>query len=631
MSTLLTPEPHAGASRVAYQDASTVTPPAAAGGALSSSQMHAILVAAVSCASFSLVAALVTLRWFVVMKRSFRHRLVLHLVISDTFKAFWYFLFPIVVFVHGPVQVDSSFCQASGFLLLFAIQASDLSILIIALHSILYILKPNAGVGEGGLYPYRHWIYPAWLLPPLLSASLAFINDQKAYVTAGTFCFLPKRPIWYRLALQWVPRYLIIALILIMYIWIYVYVHIKFRGFDSLGETVSSDGSPWPSRRRSTLVTEVGDAEQKDPGSLGESTQWPVLRAPSWNPQSPNPSNQELLSTSQQLQPWDQMNFITSKPLQKASPGVATDDGGSNTGASGSGWSSDTPVASSSRSQSQQTSDTAAAQSNQVKKIDEVSSSRPAGPSNVPVESNDPLLKTRIAIRKQLRYLFVYPLLYIISWTFPFVWQVYMFNSYYVQHPIFWLSIVQTIMLALQAGMDCIVFSWTEKPWRRIDPTSKFSLTALQRWSKTVLHRHCPDDSTPPATEPAETEPPPKKSNPHWWEAEGHRRKDSVWLGTSTIFENLSPVTTRGRSRSPDKPSRDSISTRRTSADHPLGALDGRSMSSSHFNRGGKIPRRISSNFSGRESRRSIQSMRAPSQAVLDEVNGDAEGHDDKK
>jgi G protein-coupled receptor GPR1 len=138
-------------------------------------------------------------------------------------KAVWYFVFPVVVFVGGPVSSTSNFCQASGFLLAFAIEASDMAILLIAVHSALCILRSDSTIGESGLYRYRNWIYPMWLGPPLLAASLAFINNEEGYTLAGTFCYLPKRPFWYRLALSWVPRYLILSLILIMYVWIYIY------------------------------------------------------------------------------------------------------------------------------------------------------------------------------------------------------------------------------------------------------------------------------------------------------------------------------------------------------------------------------------------------------------------------
>ena len=213
------------------------------------SQNRAILIAGLSCACVSFVAAFVALRWFVLMKRSFRHRLVLFLIASDTFKAVWYFVFAVVAISRGPVASGSGFCQASGFFLLLGVEAADFAILLIALHTMLAIFKPTNKAGEGGLYPYRAWIYPFWLGPPLLAASLAFINKKNAYITSGTYCYLPKRPLWYRLALSWIPRYLIISTIFLMYASIYIYVRVKFRGFSMWAKEDSSQKSTSLSRQ----------------------------------------------------------------------------------------------------------------------------------------------------------------------------------------------------------------------------------------------------------------------------------------------------------------------------------------------------------------------------------------------
>src|SRR5690349_18282006 len=78
-------------------------------------QNRAVLIAGLTCACFSVLATLITLRWFILMKRTFRHKLIMFLILSDSFKAFWYFIFPVVVFSQGPIPSSSGFCQASGF------------------------------------------------------------------------------------------------------------------------------------------------------------------------------------------------------------------------------------------------------------------------------------------------------------------------------------------------------------------------------------------------------------------------------------------------------------------------------------------------------------------------------------
>jgi G protein-coupled receptor GPR1 len=111
----------------------------------------------------------------------------------------------------------------------------------IAVHSALYIFRPRSSGGEGGLYPYRNIAYVCWVIFPLLMSSLAFINNRNAYVSEGTYCYLPVRPFWYRLALGWIPRYLIFIVILAIYASIYYYVRHKFRGFNKISPSANED------------------------------------------------------------------------------------------------------------------------------------------------------------------------------------------------------------------------------------------------------------------------------------------------------------------------------------------------------------------------------------------------------
>ena len=91
---------------------------------------------------------------------------------------------------------------------------TDIAVLFMSIHMYLQIFPPaHSMLGHDGLYRIRHWVYAAWFLVPNVMAALAFVNPREGYQVAGAFCFLPIRPFWYRLALFWIPRYLI---------WIYV-------------------------------------------------------------------------------------------------------------------------------------------------------------------------------------------------------------------------------------------------------------------------------------------------------------------------------------------------------------------------------------------------------------------------
>lgn len=50
--------------------------------------------------------------------------LIMLLIQSDMFKAFWFMVYPIVTFVNGPVNSHSTFCQVNGFFLAVGIESS---------------------------------------------------------------------------------------------------------------------------------------------------------------------------------------------------------------------------------------------------------------------------------------------------------------------------------------------------------------------------------------------------------------------------------------------------------------------------------------------------------------------------
>lgn len=74
-----------------------------------------------------------------------------------------------------------------------------------------------------------------------MSASLAFINPDWAYLSQGALCTLPIRPFWYRLALAWIPRYLIALIIIGLAIAIYAYVGFEFRSYANLTMSQSAN------------------------------------------------------------------------------------------------------------------------------------------------------------------------------------------------------------------------------------------------------------------------------------------------------------------------------------------------------------------------------------------------------
>jgi len=273
------------------------------------------------------------------------------------------------------------------------------------------------------------------------------------------------------------------------------------------------------------------------------------------------------------VDPWDEVSFITSKPLRDATlwrPGVQASDFAMNAGNTNHSIATSPP-------QNRNAYDQYDSLSPDTRKVsscptinsgytgDTVTNSLPpdAHPLEIartarkvpPIpeqpaqeENQDPLRHTRKAIRKQLRYMFIYPAVYVLMWAFPFASHCLLYNDYYVTHPIYWLTIISTCMFSLQAGVDCMVFSWREKPWRRIPEGHRFSMEGL-RASFHGRHDQTPnrsanisvaigsdmeggvDGNTPRGLVSGVSS---RAPSALWWEAEGKRRKDSVWMGTDT-------------------------------------------------------------------------------------------------
>jgi G protein-coupled receptor GPR1 len=511
-------------------------------GAFSPAQSRAVLIAGVTSASISLLAALVAFQWFAFMKRSFRHHLIFLLILSDMWKALWYFIFPVVVFTKGKVDSTSNFCQASGFFIALGTEASDYAILVIALHAALYVFRPPKQLGEAGLYPHRYWMYAFWVILPVLAACLAFTNSS-GYITSGTYCALPIRPLWYTLGLSYIPRYIIFITIFVLYGTISAYVHIKFKGFGEFSDLGSSSGT---GSQNSTSEAKIQQ------GSSASTTPNVECRK-----QSTAAGTQDQTScscgTSHDARPqWEDVDFITTSPLKdvsaKQSRGITIADFA--------------PTASEASPSTQALEDFTFSQRKEPKmptlgtgfsgetRISNgtAQAARTAGAANA-----TQLQDTRSAILAQLRLLFIYPVVYVLMWVFPFVSHCLQYSNYFAMHPPFWLTVVATCSLALQAGADCAIFSWREKPWRRVRRNGgreKVARDSLRRMSAWTLGRGPIGQSGASAGGGmGGVEPPPDirvankggwKRDSHWWEEEGKKRKDSVWLGTDTINQIVS-------------------------------------------------------------------------------------------
>lgn len=372
----------------------------------------------------------------------------------------------------------------------------------IAIHTALSIFQPAPTAGVGGLYPYRHVAFVIWIAFPVLMASLAFVNPKVAYTTGGSSCYLPAKPIWYSLALSWIPRYIIFLVILGIYASIYFYVHKKLDGFGRSSNVVSSlrpestvsrirsdrlgrrhDLPPMPPLAYHGLIPESrhGSLSQAEARKLSAST------FGSYNKNPPKVDKRPTLLRVLTIRFYGNENQNSANDLS-----IPPVEVGATSGAPTSVLDPETPPqALPSNIPSTPTSWTtfAAHYTGLVPSIMDflsflrTQSRHPSASSwsSTPIyplevvnsqgQNVDPNDIARDKVRRQVRLLFIYPLIYVGLWIIPFVGNIVRYNEANEQAPTVLSALVNTVM-TIHCAVDCFVFSIRERPWQHI-PGSK--------------------------------------------------------------------------------------------------------------------------------------------------------------
>ncbi|KAI0484824.1 G protein-coupled glucose receptor regulating Gpa2-domain-containing protein [Xylariaceae sp. FL0804] len=441
------------------------------------SDLMVLMFISLALAAISVVAALSAFYWFVRMRRSFRQDLIMLLIQSDMMKAVWLVISPIVYFAqHRPIASDTTFCQVSGFFLALSIEASDIAVLLIAVHTALFIYRPPRNSGAAGLHPYRQVAYACWAIIPIILAATVPITHGK-FDDNGPHCYLPLHPSWYRLALSWLPRYVIFAIIIGTYTWLYFYVYIRFWLFGRDQRRASTISNHSAMRRRdSSRGRHVPPTPPiLDHGLLGSVPNGAADQAESKDRQNSTASTGSVT--------WNLVNF----GQDGASPGDRTPLGEG-------GHMSPTTRATepenallrvpdpiyrastaSPRSSGHRHGSIANSMSTFITSAlhrgppGERGRDRTASPYSLdwPVEeSSESMQRSREKMMGQLRLLFVYPLIYMLTWIAPFVAHVldYDGRSGSLGEPLA-LQVSSLASLCIGAAVDCCFFTAWEKPW----------------------------------------------------------------------------------------------------------------------------------------------------------------------
>lgn len=328
---------------------------------------------AAGCVGFYMLGAIDARR------RVFRHHLIFFLIAYDFLKAVTLLFYPARVSLVNHAYYNGNFCNIVGFFTAMAIEGADIAIFSFAIHTALLIFAPNRKYKngdkvEGGLYPYRWYVWVLSFVIPVVLAALAFV-DSVGYQPLVSWCYLPERPRWYRLVLSWVPRYVIVITILCLYAAIYIHVIRQFKLIMYLHEDINGKQS-------------------------------------------------HRLKFDRHL--FANIRYLVSQFL--ATGGVLHRGG---------------EHSESSREDSS-----------------------PDGIKNQIHEASMSLFdQRRIQIERQMKLIFIYPILYIFLWLAPFALQCIQYD-YELRHgPVYWLTAILAFMQPFNCTVDTIVFLFREKPW----------------------------------------------------------------------------------------------------------------------------------------------------------------------
>lgn len=447
------------------------------------SQNRSLRIISICFSSLSLMAGTYGIFWFFfhqykkrhLMKNAgfrsrvikFRRKLVLALILFDFLKALMLTIYPAKKLCGTP---DSpQFAAVIGWFTNVAIEGGDMSAFLLAVQTAMMVFAPQnehskdnlwnrrfAKHFQNGLYPYRKYIYVfCFTIFPTLLSSLAFVGTDypaaqdlgfRGYVPLPTFVFLPASPTWYRAALSWGPRYFIMFAIFAIYIAVFLHVRREFKRLDvSMAELAGSEGGEaledkvesrkgtWK-RVRIWLSHFPGlgllyhhhhhyPGVEEDIYGEGENEDWP---GDSLQESSSDLEAQEVPHASVLSTPPGTPTRAPDSPLENGGPVAATPG------------------------------------------------RRAANLSDLQSHINRQNLRRfrqrRADIERQMNYIFIYPLAYLLLWTGPFVQQAMQYSKHKNEYSKFSIMVWAVVSQASNCFIDTVVFILREsnlRKWRR--------------------------------------------------------------------------------------------------------------------------------------------------------------------
>lgn len=320
-------------------------------------------------------------------------------------------------------------------------------------------------------------------------ASLAFVNGLPGYLAQGPYCSLPVRPFWFRLGLSWIPRYCIMLTILGLYIAIYVHVALQFRTVGWLRKLQANPNHTGGlSDPADTRLDGIDEKERHPSHTLGIFTKWHPKRSstPSSSIHFDKRQSKDSFHGSTLLE--NGLRFEGAADHKLSGATVAGSSGSiSEKVTTGETW-ADGPSDFITNALSPNDNSGISRQEPGSPKSKTFNDPAEDKIALARMESDKEMRKRHAAIQRQVRTLFIYPIVYFVMWLIPFVNHAMNYSNYRAQHPIFGLVLANFMCISTIGSVDCLVFSLREKPWRQI-PSSDGTFWGSFKWWKQYNER----------------------------------------------------------------------------------------------------------------------------------------------
>lgn len=173
-------------------------------------------------------------------KRHFRHALIINLAVADFINALNNSSSGLWLVIQQQKLQDGPGCVSNGFIGQLSVQATDCSILMIAIVTLLH-LRQVLTAQDASMLAKVLLCGSAWVLPVITSFTALGLGLY--HPVQGNWCWIQARPTYLRYVLTHMWRFVIIVASTGIYVYIYIHLKRHFKHMKVMGNLSYGDAS----------------------------------------------------------------------------------------------------------------------------------------------------------------------------------------------------------------------------------------------------------------------------------------------------------------------------------------------------------------------------------------------------